>query len=152
MRHLPLPVLLLLTACSTVARQEHAPAETSHSPATVHHEAKGALGPYSALVEAGDLVFVAGRIGATQKEFEEEVETAIFALEVELGRAGCTLADLVQTTCYVTDMELYERFNRVYSERVPKPWPARAVVGVSALPAGARVEIVGIARKHTAAP
>jgi 2-iminobutanoate/2-iminopropanoate deaminase len=148
MRNLPPLALVFLTACSTVSKQEPVPAQAQDAKATVHHEAKGALGPYSALVETQDLVFVAGRIGATQKEFEEEVETTLFALEVELGRVGCTLADLVQTTCYLTDMELYERFNRVYAERVPKPWPARAVVGVSALPAGARVEIVGIARKH----
>lgn len=138
---------LFLTACSASSSRETVAAPSAPDLRTVHHEAKGALGPYSALVEAGDLVFVSGRIGATHKEFEEEVETTIFALEVELARAGCTLADLVQTTCYLSDMALYERFNQVYGERVPKPWPARAVVAVAGLPAGAHVEIVGIARK-----
>jgi len=134
MKLLTFSILLLASACS--------------SPATVHHEAKGALGPYSALVETGDLVFVAGRIGATKAEFEEEVATTIGAIEVELGRAGLGLADMVQTTCYLSDIALYERFNAVYAANVPKPWPARAVVGVSGLPAGARVEIVAIARKR----
>jgi len=134
MKHVLTAVLALATACS--------------APSTVHHEAKGALGPYSAVVESGDLVFVAGRIGATQAAFEEEVATTIGAVEVELARAGCTLSDVVQTTCYVTDMALYERFNTVYAQRFAKPWPARAVVAVSALPAGAHVEIVAIARRR----
>ncbi|MBL8862883.1 MAG: hypothetical protein JNK02_12870 [Planctomycetes bacterium] len=115
---------------------------------SVHHEARGALGPYSALVEAGELVFVAGRIGATEADFETEVETTLGAVEVELARAGLTLADVVQATCYLSDIGLYERFNAVYAARVPRPWPARAVVGVSGLPAGARVEIVAIARRR----
>lgn len=117
------------------------------APATVHHEAKGALGPYSALVESGDLVFVAGRIGATKAEFEEEVATTIGALEAELARLGLGLEDVVQATCYLTDIALYERFNAVYAARMPQPWPARAVVGVAGLPAGAKVEIVAVARR-----
>jgi 2-iminobutanoate/2-iminopropanoate deaminase len=126
--------LLLVAACA--------------SRPTVHHEARGALGPYSALVESGDFVFVAGRIGATQADFETEARTTIGAVEVELARAGLSLADVVQATCYLTDIGLYARFNAVYAEQVPKPWPARAVVGVSGLPAGARVEIAVVARRR----
>lgn len=133
MKHALPAVLVLLAGCS--------------APRTVHHEAKGALGPYSAVVESGDLVFVAGRIGATQAAFEEEVATTIGAVEVELSRAGCTLADVVSATCYLTDMAMYERFNAVYAQRFAKPWPARAVVAVAALPAGAHVEIAVIARR-----
>lgn len=148
-----LTVLVFTPACTAPAAREVAtPAPTPGAeparPATVHHEAKGALGPYSALVDAGELVFVSGRIGDAQGDFENEVATAIFAVEVELARANLTLADVVQATCYLTDMELYARFNAVYAERVPKPWPARAVVGVSALPAGAHVEIAVVARRR----
>lgn len=111
-----------------------------------HLEAKGAIGPYSALVRSGDLVFVSGRIGATKAEYEEEVETAIGAVEVELGRVGLDLGDVVSTTAYLTDMAMFERFNAVYARRFPAPYPARTTVGVQALPAGARVEITVIAR------
>ncbi len=129
-------LLLLLSACSA-----------ARSP-TVAYEAKGALGPYSGLVEAGEYVFVAGRIGDTRGDFENEVATTIFALEIELARANLKLSDVVQATCYLTDMGLYERFNAVYAERMPKPFPARAVVGVSALPAGAHLEISVVARRR----
>ncbi len=138
MRHAFLAPLALLAACS---------ASKSWSP-TVFHAAQGALGPYSALVESGDLVFVAGRIGDTRGDFENEVATTIFALEIELARVNLTLGDIVQATCYLTDIGLYERFNAVYAERMPKPYPARAAVGVSGLPAGAHVEISVIARKR----
>ncbi len=134
--HLSAVLLAPLLACACAARP------------TVHHAAPGALGPYSAVVEAGDLVFVAGRIGATRGEFEEEARTAIGAVEVELARVGLDLSDLVQVSVYLTDIELYGRFNAVYKERVPAPHPARAVVGVSGLPAGARVEIVAVARRR----
>jgi 2-iminobutanoate/2-iminopropanoate deaminase len=136
----PFAATFFMPACSSAGSAPHWP--------SVHHEAKGAVGPYSAVVEAGDLVFVAGRVGATKAEFEEEAATAIGAVEVELRRAGLSLGDVVQATCYLTDMGLYERFNAVYAERMPKPWPARAVVAVSALPVEARVEISVIARKR----
>lgn len=129
---------LLLCALLTTTACRNVPFE--------HLEAKGALGPYSALVRSGDLVFVSGRIGATKAEFEEEVATAIGAVEVELGRVGLDLGDVVSTTAYLTDMALFERFNGVYAQRFSAPYPARTTVGVQALPAGARVEIAVVAR------
>lgn len=138
MRHALLLPLAWIAACS--APQPWSP--------TVFHAAQGALGPYSAAVETGDLVFVTGRIGDTRGEFENEVATTIFALEIELAKMNLTLGDVVSATCYLTDMEMYERFNAVYGERMPKPYPARIVVGVSALPAGAHVGISVVARKR----
>jgi 2-iminobutanoate/2-iminopropanoate deaminase len=150
MRSLPawiVPFLLLGPSCSTTS----SPASPHSRPPTVHRDAPGALGPYSASVEADGFVFVAGRIGDTRAEFEQEVTSTIRALEVELERAGLGLGDVVQATVYLTDMSLYARFNAVYEEKMPKPWPARAVIGVSALPAGAHVEIVATARCRPAA-
>lgn len=138
MRHVFLAPLALIAACS---------APKSWSP-TVFHAAQGALGPYSAAVETGDLVFVTGRIGDTRGEFENEVATTIFAIEIELGKMNLTLGDVVNATCYLTDMGMYERFNAVYAERMPQPYPARIVVGVSGLPAGAHVGISVVARKR----
>jgi len=59
----------------------------------------------------------------------------------ELGKAGLGLADAVNVTVYLTDMGRYGEFNRIYASRFPKPFPARAVVAVRGLPAGAQVEI-----------
>jgi len=127
-------IALCLAACS--------------APATVHMPAPGALGPYSASVRANGLVFFAARIGATKGSFDEEVETAIGALEVELKRAGLALSDLVSVTVYLTDMSKYESFNAIYARRVPEPYPARTAVAVIALPAEAHVSLQAVARER----
>ena len=76
------------------------------------------------------------------------MNTALDAVESELARAGATLADLVSVTVYLTDMQNYARFNEIYASRIPPPYPARTVVAVSALPAGALVEIQVVARRR----
>lgn len=121
----------------------------SQGPApTRHHAAPGALGPYSGSVEAGDLVFLSGKIGDRGGTFEHEVETALDAVEAELGGLGLASADLVSVTVYLTDMQLYTAFNEVYARRIPAPHPARACVAVAALPGGARVEVQAVARSR----
>ncbi|MHC4082447.1 MAG: RidA family protein, partial [Planctomycetota bacterium] len=74
--------------------------------------------------------------------------SALDALEQELARAGLTWSQLVQVTVYLTDIDDYEAFNEVYAARIPEPYPARAAIGVAALPGGARVEIQAIARRY----
>ncbi|MFG0304676.1 MAG: RidA family protein [Phycisphaerales bacterium JB040] len=106
-----------------------------------HLPAVGALGPYSGSVAVDDLVYVSGKIGERGGAFEREAATAIDAVEAELARHGLTLADAVSVTVYLTDMARYAEFNGVYAARFPEPYPARAVVGVAALPGEARVEI-----------
>lgn len=101
-----------------------------------------ALGPYSAAVLAGDYVFLSGKIGERGGAFALEAQTALDAVERDLRRSGLTMSDIVSVQVFVTDMAWYAEFNEIYAERVPAPYPARAVVEVSALPGGARVEIM----------
>jgi 2-iminobutanoate/2-iminopropanoate deaminase len=129
-----LPVLLLLASC------------TSARP--LHLVAENALGPYSASVESRGFVFVAGKGGKSGGSFAEESEGAIRAVEKELARARLTLADVVSVTVFLTDMGNYAEFNQVYGRIFPAPYPARACVAVSALPANLRVEIQAIAARH----
>lgn len=130
---LALVALVALAACTT--------------PATVHREAQGALGPYSASVDAGALVFVSGQIGERGGTFEHEAATALDRVAAELERADLSLADVVSATVYLTDMTLYAPLNEVWAARVPAPHPARACVAVAALPGGARVEVQVVARR-----
>jgi 2-iminobutanoate/2-iminopropanoate deaminase len=117
-------------------------------PGTTYIQAEKALGPYSGSVLSADFCFVSGKLGEGGSSFEHEVETAIQALEHELDRAGLTLRQVVQVTAYLTDIEYYQAFNEVYAARFPQPYPARTLVEVVALPAGARVEIQAVARRH----
>jgi 2-iminobutanoate/2-iminopropanoate deaminase len=119
----------------------------SSAPDTTHLHADKPLGPYSGSVLSGDLCFVSGQIGPRGGTFEAEAGGAIDALQKQLARAGLTLSDLVQVTVYLTDMDDYGAFNRVYAGRVGEPYPARAVVEVAALPGEARVEIQAVARR-----
>jgi 2-iminobutanoate/2-iminopropanoate deaminase len=128
--------ILILTACLPVTNSN------------VYLHADTPLGPYSGSVLSGNFCFVSGKIGSRDGDFAAEVLSALDAVEQELGRAGLSLAELVQVTVYLTDIDNYAAFNRIYAGRVPEPYPARAVVEVVALPGGARVEIQSIARRH----
>lgn len=136
MRAMRTSLSLLLLLCYSCA----APAK--------HLEAKNALGPYSASVEARGLVFVSGKGGKAGGSFAEEAEGAIRAVEVELARAQLTLADVVSVNVFLTDMAQYNEFNQVYARIFPAPYPARACVAVSALPANLRVEVQAIAARR----
>jgi len=129
-----LAALLLLASCASQP-QLHVPAEN-------------ALGPYSASVEAHGLVFVSGKGGKSGGSFAEESEGAIRAVEKELARSQLTLADVLSVTVFLTDMAQYAEFNQVYGRLFPAPYPARACVAVSALPANLRVEIQAVAARR----
>jgi 2-iminobutanoate/2-iminopropanoate deaminase len=119
------------------------------APAPEHLPAENALGPYSAAVSHGDLVFLSGKIGKTGKSFGEDVSAAIDAVEKELVRMKLTLADVVSVNVFVTDISAYADLNEVYAKRFPQPYPARTTVAVTALPGGARVEIQVVAHRRT---
>jgi 2-iminobutanoate/2-iminopropanoate deaminase len=131
---------MLCVACLTLA--------ACAAPATRHHAAEGALGPYAGSVVSNGFCFVSGKIGRRGGTFAEEAHSAIDALEQELARSSLGLADLVQVTVYLTDMSRYGALNEIYAARIPAPYPARACIAVRELPGGAAVEIVGIARKR----
>ena len=125
----------MLWAC---AGHEHS---TGGAAGVEHLAAQGAMGPYSAAVTAGDLVFLSGKIGERGGSFEREVETASDALEAELKRLDLGLGDVTAVTVYLTDMSTFAEMNGVYGKRFPEPWPARATVAVAGLPGGARIEL-----------
>lgn len=120
------------------------------SPAPVHLPAEGALGPYSAAVSAGDLVFLSGKIGKAGGGIGQDVEAAIDAIEKDLDRLHLNLADVVSVNVFVTDIGAYAELNAAYAKRFPQPYPARTTVAVNALPGGARVEIQVVAARRKA--
>jgi 2-iminobutanoate/2-iminopropanoate deaminase len=114
-----------------------------------------AAGPYSQAIATGDLVFCAGQIGSDPATgelvdgVEAQAERVLRNLEAVLDAAGCTMADVVKTTCFLADIADFAAFNAVYARFMPDPAPARSTFQVAALPKGARVEIEAIAvRSH----
>jgi 2-iminobutanoate/2-iminopropanoate deaminase len=111
-----------------------------------------AIGPYSQAVRSGSLVFVSGQIGLDPDGGDlvpggatAEAERALRNLEAVLAAAGLGFDDVVRVTIYLVDLADFAAVNDVYRHRLRSPYPARATVGVSSLPRGARVEIDAIA-------
>jgi 2-iminobutanoate/2-iminopropanoate deaminase len=111
-----------------------------------------AIGPYSQAVRVNDLLFLSGQIPldpATGELVSDEIELqtrrVLENLKAVLTEAGGSLASLVKTTIFLTDLTDFAVVNRVYGEYLSPPFPARATVEVKALPRGSRVEIEGIA-------
>ena len=111
-----------------------------------------AIGPYSQALACGDLVFLSGQIGLDPATgtlvaggTAAEAERVLSNLEAVLAAAGLGFADVVRTTIYLVDLADFAAVNEVYQHHVREPYPARATVGVAALPRGARVEIDAIA-------
>jgi reactive intermediate/imine deaminase len=113
-------------------------------------EAPAAIGTYSQAVRAGDTLYLSGQIGldpATMQMVEGvEAQThRVFRnLAAVADAAGMSLDQAVRMTVYLTDLAHFARVNEIMAQYVREPYPARAAVGVAALPRGALVEIDAI--------
>lgn len=111
--------------------------------------------PFSPGLLVGDTLYVSGMVGrnpATNQipeNFEDEVRQTIENISEVMKAAGMSLADAVSVQVYLTDMNLFERMNKVYMSMFPEPRPTRTTVGVAKLVGTARIEITVTARKTT---
>jgi 2-iminobutanoate/2-iminopropanoate deaminase len=114
--------------------------------------APAAIGPYSQAVSVGGLVFLSGQIPidpATRAlvpgDIRRQTRQVLDNLKAVLTASGATLDDVVKTTIYLTNLAEFTAVNEIYAETFSAKPPARATVGVAALPMGAKVEIDAIA-------
>lgn len=118
-------------------------------------DAPAAIGPYSQAVSTDDgWVYTSGQIALDPSTgqmvsggFEAQARAVLANLERVLAAAGCSFADVVKTTIYVTDLDNFPVLNQIYGEAVAPHRPARSTVQVAALPKGALVEIDMVARR-----
>lgn len=117
--------------------------------ATPH--APKAIGTYSQAVKTGTTVYLSGQIPldpATGElvtgDMEAQVRRAFENLKAVAVAAGGDLSRLVKVNVYLTDLANFTLVNKVMAEYCPEPYPARAAVGVAALPRGAGVEVDGV--------
>jgi len=110
-----------------------------------------AIGTYSQAIRAGSTVYLSGQIPldpATGElvagDMEAQVRRVFENLKAVATAAGGDLSHLVKLTVYLTDLAHFALVNRVMAEYFSQPYPARAAVGVAALPKGAAVEIDGV--------
>lgn len=116
-------------------------------------QAPGAIGPYSQAIRQGRWLFCSGQIGLDPETgtlvsggIVPETRRVLTNLQAVLEAGGASLESVVKTTVYLTDLSQFQRFNEVYAEFFRERPPARATVGVAALPAGACVEVEAVAR------
>ena len=115
-------------------------------------KAPGAIGPYSQGMVSGKLVFTSGQIpldpatGAIVGEtIEAQSEQALKNLQAVLEAGGASLATVVKTTCFLSDMGNFAAFNGVYAKYFTGDCPARSCVAVKTVPKGVLVEVEAIA-------
>jgi 2-iminobutanoate/2-iminopropanoate deaminase len=108
------------------------------------------IGAYSQGMRVGDFIFVSGQ-GPFDPQtgdicggnIEEQTARTLGSIKAILEAGGAAMADVVKVTAHLSDMSLFDRYNRVYSSYFPDPKPARTTVGSQLL--GNLVEIDAIA-------
>jgi 2-iminobutanoate/2-iminopropanoate deaminase len=124
--------------------------DDDRSPKLVPDEARQhrTAGPYSpvVVVEARRLVAVSGQVAVdldgnvVGTTVEEQTRRTLDNCRRQLASAGATFADVFKVNVYLSDLGEWARFNRVYEEILPRPFPVRTAVQAVLLP-GYRVEI-----------
>jgi len=107
-----------------------------------------AIGPYSQGVAVGRFLFLSGQIpvdpmtgNLVEGGVADQSRQVLSNLRQVLEARGASMKDVVKTTVYMTALEGFGEMNEVYAGYFEEPYPARATVGVAALPKGAMVEM-----------
>lgn len=113
--------------------------------------APAAVGTYSQAVRHGDTVYLSGQIPLDPESMkmvsggvEAQIHRVFKNLTAVCNAAGSDLAGIVKLNVYMTDLGNFATVNQVMAEYFSEPYPARAAVGVSALPLGAEVEMEAV--------
>ena len=110
--------------------------------------APAAIGAYSQAVRAGQTVYMSGQIPLDPKtmdvvgngDFAAETHQVFKNLQAVAEAAGGSLNDIVKLNAFLTDLDNFATFNQIMAEYFDQPYPARAAIGVAALPKGVQVE------------
>ena len=113
--------------------------------------APAAIGPYSQAVRHGDTVYLSGQIPldpATMElvngDINAQTHRVFLNLKAVCEAAGGSLAGIVKLNVYLADLGNFSTVNQIMAEYFSEPYPARAAVGVVALPLGAEVEMEAV--------
>ena len=113
--------------------------------------APAAIGTYSQAIRCGDTVYLSGQIPLDSQtmqlcsdDIQLQIEQVINNLAAVCEAAGGSLANIVKLSVYLTDLSHFPLVNQAMLAHFSQPYPARAAIGISALPRGALVEMDGI--------
>jgi len=111
-------------------------------------KAPQAIGTYSQAVKTGSTVYLSGQIPLVPETMEmiegdikQQIHRVFQNLQAVANAAGGDLADIVKLNIFLTDLSNFPYVNEVMAEYFQQPYPARAAIGVAALPKDAGVEM-----------
>ena len=114
-------------------------------------QAPQAIGTYSQAVRVGRTVYLSGQIGLdpqtmsmVEGDTEVEIRRVFDNLQAVARAAGGSLNDMVKLNVFLVDLANFALVNQVMAEYFQQPYPARAAIGVAALPRNASVEMDGV--------
>ncbi len=113
-------------------------------------QAPAAIGTYSQAIKTGNTVYLSGQIPLDAKTmelvqgFEEQTVQVFENLKAVIEAAGGSFKDVVKLNIFLTDLNHFAKVNEIMGRYFEQPYPARAAIGVAALPRGAQVEMDGI--------
>lgn len=113
-------------------------------------KAPAAIGTYSQAVKVGSTVYLSGQIALDpvtmqlKSSIEEQIVQVFENLKAVCEASGGGLADIAKLNIFLTDLAHFALVNETMSRYFKEPYPARAAIGVAALPKGAQVEMDGV--------
>ena len=114
-------------------------------------DAPEAIGTYSQAIKVGETVFISGQIplepgtmNIVDEDIRAQTHRVFNNLAAVVREGGGNLDDVVKLTVFLTDLSHFAVVNEVMAEHFNPPYPARAAVGVAALPKGVPIEIDAI--------
>tara|TARA_B110000503_G_scaffold96043_1_gene144505 strand:- start:2667 stop:3053 length:387 start_codon:yes stop_codon:yes gene_type:complete len=114
-------------------------------------KAPAAIGTYSQAVKVGNTVYISGQIPldpatmeVCSQDFAAQATQVFENLKAVAEASGGTLADAVKLNISMTDLANFPTINEIMANYIDEPYPARAAVGVAALPKAVQVEIEAI--------
>jgi len=117
-------------------------------------DAPAAIGTYSQAIRVGDTVYMSGQIGLDPGTMqmvdgiEAQIHRVFQNLRAVSSAADSSFNDLVKLNVYLTDLANFAKVNEIMTSYFRQPYPARAAIGVAALPRGALVEMDGVLVVH----
>lgn len=140
------PLVLCLAAPALAQTTKKEVVSTPNAPA--------AIGPYSQAIKVGGMVFLAGQIPLDPKSgkvagttIEEQTRLVLDNLKAVVEASGLTMADIVATQVFMSDLNEFPKMNGVYGEYFKDAPPARATVQVARLPRDVKIEIAATAAR-----
>ncbi|MFP6850060.1 MAG: RidA family protein [Pseudomonas sp.] len=113
-------------------------------------QAPAAIGTYSQAIRAGNTVYLSGQIPLDPQRmklvegFETQTQQVFDNLEAVAIAVGGSLANIVKLNIFLTDLSHFAKVNEIMGRYFSAPYPARAAIGINALPLGAMVEMDAI--------